>query len=545
VYAHAQAHLQAAARLPQARALLLRFAWLRATLAEAGVHALLARVAAAMLGHAPLSLLHRALLLAAPGLQAADAPDMLAGALAGRLMASLRAGGHASIAALHAEACAWRGAATWLRPLRATLRQPAGPLAMQLDGHASMVVCLAALPGTGCCVSGSWDTTLRVWDTASGDCAQRLVGHTDWVTCVAALPGARCASGSRDATLRLWDAATGECERVRALAGAPSALTALRDGRLAYALDGGALRLWDDTQGDDDVQLCSHGGGATVTCIAELLLDADAAAPCLATGSSDAAVRVWALDGAAPAAVLLLLEGHTKAVLALAALPGGRLASASADATLRLWDARAGACERVLTAHEGMVTCVAALRDGRLVSASWDKTLRLWDATTGECERVLEGHMLWVTAAAALPDGRVASASYDQTVCVWEVDDAAEQEAPGAHEEWITSLATLADGRLLSGSDDCTLRLWDPATGACERVLEGHLGLLSATAALAAPEGAAPWVLRSCGASVQVWDAATGECVRALRGHADLVTCVAALPAHAAHAAAGARALSG
>ena len=45
---------------------------------------------------------------------------------------------------------------------------------------------------------------------------------------------------------------------------------------------------------------------------------------------------------------------------ALAALPRGCLASGSADAMLRLWDA-AGACERVLAGHKGMVTSVTAL----------------------------------------------------------------------------------------------------------------------------------------------------------------------------------------
>jgi len=31
------------------------------------------------------------------------------------------------------------------------------------------------------------------------------------------------------------------------------------------------------------------------------------------------------------------LEGHTSSITALAPLPGGRLASASADGTVRLW----------------------------------------------------------------------------------------------------------------------------------------------------------------------------------------------------------------
>ena len=42
----------------------------------------------------------------------------------------------------------------------------------------------------------------------------------------------------------------------------------------------------------------------------------------------------------------------------------------------------------------------------------------------------------------------------------------------------------LGDGRLASGSDDNTIRLWDPASGACERVFEGHLAWVRALALL-------------------------------------------------------------
>ena len=35
---------------------------------------------------------------------------------------------------------------------------------------------------------------------------------------------------------------------------------------------------------------------------------------------------------------------------------------------------------------------VAALPDGRIVSASQDKTLRIWDLNTGACDVVLKGH---------------------------------------------------------------------------------------------------------------------------------------------------------
>jgi len=55
-------------------------------------------------------------------------------------------------------------------------------------------------------VSGSLDTTVRLWDAATGQpIGQPLTGHTETVTGVAFSPdGQRIVSGSADSTLHLW-----------------------------------------------------------------------------------------------------------------------------------------------------------------------------------------------------------------------------------------------------------------------------------------------------------------------------------------------------
>ena len=101
---------------------------------------------------------------------------------------------------------------------------------------------------------------------------------------------------------------------------------------------------------------------------------------------------------------------------------GQRLASASFDQTVKVWDARTGQESLTLKGHTSLVRSVAFSPDGqRLASASWDQTVKVWDARTGQESHTLKGHTGQVLSVAFSPDGqRLASASEDQTVKVWD-----------------------------------------------------------------------------------------------------------------------------
>ena len=92
-------------------------------------------------------------------------------------------------------------------------------------------------------------------------------------------------------------------------------------------------------------------------------------------GSRD--VRLW--DVASGKERGFRLSGHTSVLRSVAYDAGGsRLVTASADGTVRVWDARRGTALAVIARHAGRVNGAAFLRNGWIASGGDDRTVRLY-----------------------------------------------------------------------------------------------------------------------------------------------------------------------
>lgn len=102
---------------------------------------------------------------------------------------------------------------------------------------------------------------------------------------------------------------------------------------------------------------------------------------------------------------------------------GDRLASASIEGAVRLWDPDTGeAIGEPLTGHTYGVEAIAFSPDGDRLASAGHRSIRLWDPHKGEpIGEPLTGHSYEITDVAFSPDGDLlVSASHDGTVRLWD-----------------------------------------------------------------------------------------------------------------------------
>jgi hypothetical protein len=173
--------------------------------------------------------------------------------------------------------------------------------------------------------------------------------------------------------------------------------------------------------------------------------------------------------------LLAVLRGHEDVVFSISWRPDGkRLASASFDKTIRIWDVDAAKVEQTFTGHSDVVYAVAYSPDGkRLASASKDRTARLIDPATGKALLTFSGMEQDVLAVAWNSDGsRVVSAGFEPALHWWNGETGQRVQLQRGHSIAVHELAFSKDGTLLvSAGADRTVRLWDGKSGAAKRTL--------------------------------------------------------------------------
>ncbi|KAF9200476.1 hypothetical protein BGZ49_009305, partial [Haplosporangium sp. Z 27] len=361
------------------------------------------------------------------------------------------------------------------------------------EGHSDKVTSIAFSPLGNWVASGSSDKTVKLWDIESDKPIYSFEGHTEDITAIAySLNGEQIASASEDSTIRVWSVKDRTC-----------------------------VKVFEDDTPDVVTNIIYSPVGNQIASI-----------------NSDETVQLWNIgsenigsENIGSDKPFQTLDHHNTTINQITySRDGARIASASDDGYVRVWDVKTGTCIHTLEGHVGSVACVMYSPTGdQLASGGSDKSVRIWENESGKCISVLQGHTYDIISVVYSPKGdRIASCNSGNLVRLWNVATGLSTHVSNGHKDEVQAVAfSPKKGQIASGSKDNTVKIWDAKSGNCIRTLTGHRERISSV--IYSPNETLI-ASASYDDTVRLWSVANGDCIQVLKEHDDRITCIAFSP---------------
>jgi len=329
-----------------------------------------------------------------------------------------------------------------------------------LSGHTGWVRDLAFSSDGGLLVSGSDDSTVKLWDIQTGGVIKTFSGCKDWVRSVSI--SADCtmiASGDDYGEISLWNIQTGECHQiikhehyafhVRFSPIHPQHLISVSNNQvwwwdingyeIAPPYDGSYIAF----SSDGTLCVSCHKGVITVrnsdsrAVVAKFSVASDHIRHCcfspngkLVAVAAGNIAYIWDITSLDPH-LLETFIGHTKEITSLAFSSPSSLISTSKDQLVKFWQIGSSSTDPAvldptftpLTSTQIKSTTLQA-KDGITITSDADGVVRVWDISTGLCKVSYQTPVKDLNKRDVhLVDGRLIAFWYaDQKLHVWDAE---------------------------------------------------------------------------------------------------------------------------
>ncbi|KAF9233508.1 WD40-repeat-containing domain protein [Melanogaster broomeanus] len=289
------------------------------------------------------------------------------------------------------------------------------------EGHESLVGCLCFYPDGNKLVSGSYDSTVRIWDRKTG-AVEVLSGHTTSVHAVdVSQDGKMVVSGGSDYTVRIWNGDSGET-----------------------------------------IHVCE--GHKNYVSSVHFSPDVDR----VVSGSADGTVRVWSVETGELA--FEEIECYEEIECVRFSPSGDRIASAAATGRIQIWNPDTG--NSILSIEDSWVASLAWTPDSERILGGIDDgkgdppfkfNVAIWNSRTGDLVRTWKTHDDWNRLSLSPTGTHLAICASNGEVKKAFVFDISigEQVAAFEHDQGVRAIAYSPSGFITTGSLDNKVYLWE------------------------------------------------------------------------------------